>query len=200
MLKKVLIGLGVVILLVVVISFFLPSKVHVERSIVINAPAAKVFNEVNSLQKWGAWDPWQAKDPNVQNEYSGPESGVGNKNSWTSSHKEVGSGSQTIVESIPNEKIVSELDFGNEGKGSGFFNFSAEGEGTKVVWGMEADLGMNPIAKYFGLMMEGMVAPDFEKGLSNLKAHVESLPEEAPVVEEVPASDSLATEEVTAEG
>ncbi|MGE0636350.1 MAG: SRPBCC family protein [Bacteroidia bacterium] len=191
--KKVLLIIAGVIVAALLGAMLLPSKVHVERSIVINAPAAKVFNEVNSLQKWTSWDSWHKKDPNMVNEYSGPESGVGNKNSWKSSHKEVGNGAQTIMESVPNEKIVTELDFGDQGKGAGSFHFSAEGEGTKVVWGMDTDMGMNPIGKIFGLFMDKMVGKDFEQGLNNLKAHVESLPDEAPPVADAVTADSLKT-------
>lgn len=189
MLKKVLLAIGGIIVLALLVSLVLPSKVHVERSIVINAPAAKIFPEVNSLQKWPAWDPWSKKDPNIQDNYTGPESGVGNTNTWKSDHKEVGSGSQTITESVPNENIKSKMLFGDAGEeygeGTGFFNFTAEGENTNVTWGMDMDLGMNPMARYFGLMMDGTIGKDFEQGLGNLKAYVESMPDEAP-------ADSLA--------
>ncbi len=199
MLKKVLLVIGGIIVLALLVSLVLPSKVHVERSIVINAPAAKIFNEVNSLQKWAAWDPWQKKDPNVQNNYTGPESGVGNTNTWKSDHKEVGSGSQTITESVPNEAIKAKMLFGEAGEeygeGTGFFNFAPEGENTKVVWGMDMDLGMNPMAHYFGLMMDGTIGKDFEQGLNNLKALVESMPDEAPAVAEIATGDSLKTAE-----
>ena len=193
MLKKVLLAVGGIVLLLLIVSFFLPSKVHVERSIVINAPAAKVFNEVNSLHKWSAWDPWQKKDPNIQNTLSGPEAGVGSTNTWKSDHKEVGSGSQTITESVPNETIKAKLLFGENGEmgeGTGFFNFAPEGEGTKVTWGMETDMGMNPIAKFYGLTMEGAIGKEFEEGLGNLKAYVESLPDEAPPTVETAPADS----------
>lgn len=197
MLKKVLLAIGGIIVLALLISLVLPSKVHVERSIVINAPAAKIFAEVNSLQKWTAWDPWTKKDPNTLNKYIGPESGVGNTNTWKSDHKEVGSGSQTITESVPNETIKSKMLFGDAGEeygeAIGFFHFTSEGENTKVVWGMDMDLGMNPMARYFGLMMDGTIGKDFEQGLNNLKAHVESLPDEAPAVVEAAPADSLAT-------
>lgn len=196
--KKILLIIIGVLVVTLLGSMLLPSKVHVERSIVINAPAAKIFNEINSLQKWSVWDTWHKKDPNIVNEYSGPESGVGNKNTWKSSHKEVGDGAQTIMESVPNEKVITELDFGDQGKGEGSFLLSADGQGTKVLWGMDADMGMNPIGKIFGLFMDGMVGKEFEEGLNNLKSHVESLPDEAPVATEVTPSDSLATPAVTA--
>lgn len=196
--KKILLIIVGVIVVALLGAMLLPSKVHVERSIVINAPAVKVFNEINSLQKWSAWDPWHKKDPKMVNEYSGPESGVGNKNSWKSDHKDVGTGSQTIMESVPNEKLITELDFGDQGKGAGSFLLSAEGEGTKVVWGMGADMGMNPIGKIMGLFIDGMVGSEFEEGLNNLKAHVESLPDEAPAPAEVVPADSSAAPSVTA--
>ncbi len=190
MLKKVLLVIGGIIVLVCLISLVLPSKVHVERSIVINAPSAKIFPEVNSLQKWSPWDPWQKMDPNIQNTFSGPEAGVGAKNEWKS--EKVGNGSQILTESVANEKIASALNFGEGRDATGSFNFTAEGEGTKVVWGMDMETGLNPIGKYMGLMMDGMVGKEFEKGLADLKALVESMPEEAPVAEAAPA-DSLAT-------
>ena len=35
---------------------------------------------------------------------------------------------------------------------------------------MDTDMGKNPIGKFFGLMMDKMVGPDFERGLNNLKS------------------------------
>lgn len=202
MLKKVLLGIGGLVVLLLIVAYLLPSKVHVERTTVINASAAKIFPEVNSLQKWSVWDPWQKKDPKIINTYTGPESGVGSSNAWKSDHEDVGSGSLVITESVPNELIKSEMAFGEPGEEYGnatsSFNFSAEGENTKIVWAMDMDLGMNPIARYFGLMMEGSVGKDFEQGLANLKAHVESLPDEAPVAAEVAPADSLAAPAVNA--
>jgi hypothetical protein len=118
---------------------------------------------------------------------------VGNKNTWTSSHKEVGNGSQEIIESVPNEKIISKLDFGRGEPPIGSFTFTPEGEATKVVWGVDMDMGMNPMGKVFGLFMDGMMGKEFEAGLNNLKAHVESLPDEAPPVADATTIDSLKT-------
>ncbi len=205
MLKKVLIGLLVIIVLVALGGFLISPEVHVERSIVVNAPAEKVFNQLNSFPNWTAWSPWQEMDPNMTHEYSGPESGVGHSDSWTSEVKNVGSGTQTIVKSEPTSYIESELDFGEQGTGKGFFKLEPEGEGTKVTWGMETDMGSNPIARYMGLMMDKWMGPVFDQGLNDLKAHVESLPDPEPEIEEIPmdeegaASDSTAVESETSE-
>lgn len=199
--KKALLIIGGLILLIVLGGFLISPDVHVERSIVVNAPAEKVFDQVNSFPNWAAWSPWAKMDPNMKHEYTGPESGVGHKDTWTSEEKNVGSGSQEIVTSVPGELMESELDFGENGTGKGFFKFETEGEGTKVTWGMEADMGNNPIARYMGLMMDKMMGPVFDQGLNDLKAHVESLPDPEPEMEAMPmegkgaASDSTAVEE-----
>ncbi len=48
-----------------------------------------------------------------------------------------------------------------------------DGSGTRVTWTNEGDMGANPVNRYFGLMMDRMVGPDFEAGLKNLKALAE---------------------------
>ena len=42
-----------------------------------------------------------------------------------------------------------------------------------MTWGFESDLGMNPMARWMGLMMDSLVGGDYEQGLANLKDLVE---------------------------
>jgi len=101
---------------------------------------------------------------------------VGARLTWSGDPKTVGSGSQEIVESRPYDTIVSRLDFGAQGKAKAAFRFLPDGDGTRVTWSCDVDLGRSPVARYFGLMLEGMIAPDYERGLANLKGLAESLP------------------------
>ncbi len=48
-----------------------------------------------------------------------------------------------------------------------------DGNGTRVTWTNEGDMGGNPVNRYFGLMMDRLVGPDFEAGLANLKGLAE---------------------------
>lgn len=169
----------IVVLLVIIIAavgFFLPRNVHVERSATIDAPIGTVYTVLNSYRLFNRWSPWAALDPNTKYEVSGPASGVGAKMAWSSENKNVGVGSQEIVETRANEYVKTALDFGSQGKGTADFKLSPEGTGTKVVWGMDSDLGPNPFMHYFGLMIPGMVGKDYEKGLASLKNLVEALP------------------------
>lgn len=176
-LGKLLIAILVLVAAVVVIGFFLPRDVHVEREIVIDAPPSTIYSVVYGFTRFDEWSPWAERDPNTQYTFEGPSHGVGAKMSWQSDDPNVGSGSQEITAVVPNEEVRSALDFGDQGTADAFFRFSdAEGGGTRVVWGFDTDMGMNPIGRWFGLFMDGMLGPDYEKGLQNLKTLAESLP------------------------
>lgn len=186
-LKKIGIALLAIILLVTIISFFLPSKIRVERSIVINAPTEVIFDQINNFRNWKNWSPWDKKDSTMKKEFFGPEQGVGAGYKWESNHKEVGNGSQTIVASVPNDSIYTALNFMDNGKGESGFKFNKEGDATQLTWYMLMDMGMNPINKIKGLFIDKFLAPDFEAGLNSLKILAESLPktEVNVIIEEV---------------
>ena len=170
--------LAVTVALFVVAGFFLPRTAHVERSIVIDGPAATVFTVLNGFRQFNRWSPWADIDPNVASTYEGPATGVGAKMTW-SGNAEVGSGSQEILDSTPYSDIKVRLTFGDFG-GDFLANYTvaAEGSGTKVTWGFDADYGSSIFGRYFGLMSDSMLGPDYEKGLARLKEFVESLPKE----------------------
>jgi hypothetical protein len=168
-LKKLGLGLLLVISTLVLISFLLPSKVHVERALAIKAPPAVIFNQVNTLRNWPDWSPWHGLDPQMKIVYSGPAAGQGAAYAWTSDDSQVGNGSLTITQSQPFERIDINMDFGPNGIASGTYLLRPTAEGTVVTWAMDSDMGMNPVGRYMGLMMDKMVGADFEKGLANLR-------------------------------
>lgn len=175
-LKKIGIVVVALVILLWVISLFLPSKIQVERSVVIDAKPKTVFNQVNDLKNWEHWSPWEQRDTTMESTFKGSKSGVGAIHEWTS--QESGSGSQEIVESKPHELIRTELDFGEQGGGKGYWKFEEQDGKTKVTWGMKTDMGSNPIGKYMGLFMDSMIGGDFEKGLANIKKHCEGISEQ----------------------
>ncbi len=175
-LKKIFIGIIVLLVVLVIISFFLPKHVHVERTMVMNAAPEVVFNQVNTLKNWEKWSVWDRKDTTMQKKYEGPEAGINAKFSWDSQNKDLKTGSMTIKSSAPNDSISIELVFGERTPSIATFHFFKDDKGTKVIWSMDMDMGMNPVAKYFGLMMDKMIGPDFDKGLANIKDIVEKLP------------------------
>jgi len=175
-LKKLIVTVATSIALFVIVGFFLPQTAHVERAVLIDAPPATVFTVLNGFRQFNRWSPWADIDPNAVSTYEGPASGVGSKMSW-SGNAEVGSGSQEILESTPYSGIRLRLTFGDFGGDFiASYALTPEGSGTKVTWGFDADYGGSIVGRYFGLMSDSMLGPDYEKGLARLKEFAESLP------------------------
>lgn len=177
-LKNILIAILALVVIVLAIGFFSPRNVTLERSVTINASAASIFEELNSVKPMQKWGPWGKIDPDgTEYTFEGPEFGVGSKVTWVSDHPDVGTGIQTIVESINNQKVRTELYFGGFDEPSyADILITANGESSNVTWTFEGDMSNNPINKLFGLMMESMLGPSYEDGLQNLKVMVESKP------------------------
>jgi uncharacterized protein YndB with AHSA1/START domain len=166
---------GVVLALVLVLwlgGMLLSPKFTVSRSVSVNAPADKVFALVASPAAWKHWSVWNQRDPSMQVEYSGPESGVGAGWAWKS--KSEGDGKMTFTGAEAGRRIAYDLYFPDFGTtSSGQFLFAPEGTGTKVTWVMNGDMGSSPLFRWMALFADGMVGKDFEGGLANLKALAE---------------------------
>jgi hypothetical protein len=172
MLKKVFIGLAGLCLALCAVGLLLPGSVRVERSILIDRPPAAVFAVVDDISRFNAWSPWYGIDPNAKFEFSGPSRGVGATLTW-SGNDDVGSGTQRIVTSIPLSRVDVALEFKGFGNATASYLLEPEAGGTRVRWVYQAEYGLNPPMRWLGLFMDGWVGPDYEKGLSKLKALVE---------------------------
>ena len=74
-----IIAIVVVVLVVALLVFAAtkPDTFRVQRSASIKAPPEKIFALINDLHSWGAWSPWEKKDPAMKRTYSGAASGMG---------------------------------------------------------------------------------------------------------------------------
>ncbi|GAA0344401.1 K(+)-transporting ATPase subunit F [Bowmanella denitrificans] len=171
--KKIALGLVLLIVLFFAVGFMLPSEFRVERSITIDAPAEKIYPQVADLQKWQDWGVWFKRDPAMQVHYDGPTAEVGMRSEWISAQE--GSGVMEIIAADPDKRLVYSLYFPEFEMGSTGEIILTDEEGkTRVQWVDYGDVGSNPINHYFAVMMDSMVGPDFEMGLANLKTLVEN--------------------------
>lgn len=156
------------------VSFLLPREITVTRETRIDAAPAAIFPLVNSLQRTAEWSPWADLDPEMTVTYSGPDAGVGNRMTWSSENERVGSGSQEIMISEPDERVETAVDFGGMGSATSWIVLAPDGDATKVTWGLLTDAGHSPVARWMGLMMDRWVGADYEKGLERLKTLAEA--------------------------
>ncbi len=169
-LKRVLLGLIALVIVLVAVAYVLPSRYKVSRSIDIDAPPAKVYPLVSHVKTWKQWSVWNRRDPNMTIVYSGPEAGAGAKWKWTS--KSEGDGEMTLTSADADRRIGYSLyfpDFDSTAAGTIAFDPIGTG-GTRVTWSNEGELGNNPMMRWMGLAMDGMLGKDFDAGLTNLKA------------------------------
>ena len=166
-LKKIFYGLLIFIGAVLAVATFLPSTYKIERSMVVDAPADTVYSQVADLNRWMSWNPWTPTDPEAKNTITG--NGVGQ--TWEWNGKKVGNGSLTITKLDPNRSVGLTLTFKDSGDmtSTEVMSFERNENKTKVVWTDEGHLDW-PLGRVFGLFLDGMLGPHFEKGLENLKA------------------------------
>lgn len=174
MFKKILIGVLVAVGGFAVFVASRPPEFSVTRSMVMSAPAATVFEQVNDFRRWQAWSPWAKLDPNAKETFEGPEAGTGAAFAWAGNNQ-VGEGRMTITESRPGEQIVMRLEFIKPFKAVNTteFTFRSQGAQTLVTWTMSGK--NNFIGKAMSLLMncDKMIGGQFEKGLAQLKSVVE---------------------------
>jgi len=180
-LKWIGIGLGTALVLFLVIGLCLPRRFHVERTLIIEAPPEAIYPVVTRLREWPTWTAWtKERYPDMKIEFSGPEEGIGAKQSWEGESS--GRGSIEITKANPEEGIAYAFSYDGNRSTGGIGLFPGP-DCALVTWYADGDLGMNPIARYFGRLMDSYMGPDFERGLINLKKKVEAANTMAAAVE-----------------
>ncbi len=172
--KKIILILVALILIFLIVGVILPGEYSVERSITIEAPVATVYDQVNDLEKNRNWSPWEENDPTAEFEYGPIAVGVGAYYDWRGD--EVGTGRLTITAAEPNRRIDTELAFGDYTTAGASFIFEETAAGVRATWRVTGDYGKNLLARYFGLLVKGIIEENFERGLENLKRVAEATP------------------------
>ena len=172
--KKLLLGLLALVVLLVVVGFFLPSRTRVERSLNMRATSAAVFPRVATLMRWPEWTAWTTnRFPDMQTRFSGAPSGVGAV--MMAEGKSSGNGTVTITRAELTKGVWYDLDYEHGTQlFRGSITFDTVNEGMKVTWLIETDMGGNPFKRWAGLILDKLMGSDMSTGLVNLKKQVES--------------------------
>lgn len=172
-LKVLLGGLLVVVAIGVIGGLLLPDTTRVERSVVIDRPPSEVYAVLNGFGRFNEWSPWLDYDQTAVYTIEGPASGVGSRMSWIG---EKGRGAQQIVDTVQDAEVVVALDFGEQGVAEARYILEPHDAGTRVTWRFDSDADGQLIGRWFGLMFESLIGPDYERGLRQLKQLLEHEP------------------------
>jgi uncharacterized protein YndB with AHSA1/START domain len=162
--------LALAIAAVLILAARKPDTFRVQRATTVKAPPDKIFPLINDFHQWGAWSPYETRDPVMKRSYSGAERGKGAVYGWEG-NKNVGSGRMEILDTQAPSKIVIKLDFFApfEGHNTAEFTMLPQGDGTNVTWSMHGPSPFIGRIMHVFINMDRMVGKDFEAGLANLK-------------------------------
>jgi uncharacterized protein YndB with AHSA1/START domain len=193
MIKKLLIGLAVVIVGIIIVSRFQPDGYTVERSATIAAPPEVVFEHVNNFEKWQQFNAWGDSDPNAAYTYNETESGVGANFHWKG-NSDMGEGRMTILESKPNEYVKVDLSFIEpfEGKAIAEFLLEPTEGGTKLTERTSSDHNFFSKIMCMFMDMDKMIGDKYEEGFARMNKVLPGL-EPAPIEPITAPQDSTAT-------
>lgn len=170
MLKKISMGLIMVIVVILGLALTQPDSFKVQRSITIKAPPEKVMSFLNDFHQWPSWSPWEKLDPKLKRTFEGAPSGKGAVYAW-SGNDQVGQGRMEIVDNNMPAQLGIKLDFIKPFASSNRaeFTLQPQGDSTVVTWTMTGPSQF--ITKLMGVFysMDKMIGKDFEKGLAQLK-------------------------------
>jgi len=173
MLKKIVIGVVVLVLIVLGLAAMQPDSYRVQRTIAIKAPPEKILPLISDFHNWTAWSPWEKLDPAMKRTFSGAPKDLGAVYAWEGDDK-VGAGRMEITALTP-AKVDIKLDFLRPFESHCLTEFALENKGelTTVSWTMSGPSAF--LTKLMGLMvsMDKMIGKDFETGLANMKAVAE---------------------------
>lgn len=174
MLKKIAIGVAVILVLILGLAATKPDTFAVQRTATIKAPPEKIMPLVSDFHNWPAWSPWEKLDPNMQRTLTGAPNGKGAIYDWQG-NSDVGRGRMEITDYAAPTSVTIKLDFMEPMAMSNMTQFvlTPQGDSTTVTWNMNGPMPfISKIMSVF-VSMDKMVGKDFEKGLAQLKAAAE---------------------------
>ncbi len=164
----------ILIVVIVVVGLIAPKDIKVERSQTINAPKEVVFEQIVKFKNWPNWSPWYKMEPTVEISYQGIDGQPGSSYIWKG--KKTGSGEMKNA-GVNGTAMNYELHFKEpfENKAGGALVVTDTGNGqSKVTWSYEGHMAFPWNAMGVFMNMDKMLGGDFESGLNNMKAYIES--------------------------
>lgn len=142
-------------------------KMHINKSIVIDAPVDKIYQSLINFNEWTSWSPWLIMDPDAKVTVAEDQQSY----EWEGGR--VGSGNMSILSHEENKWIDYTLNFLKPWKSTADvrFEFHSEGDSVRVHWLMNSSLPF--FLFWMKKMMTAFVGMDYERGLRMLKERIE---------------------------
>ncbi len=172
--KRILVGIGCLIALLLIVALFVKKEYTVEREITINKPRQEVFDYVKLLKNQDHYSKWVMTDPAMKKDFTGTDGTVGFVYAWDSKDKDAGKGAQEITSLAEGRSVETEVRFERPMEGIAHIHMNTEdaaANGTSVKWGMN---GRSPYPlNLMNLFIPNILGKDLDVSLANLKGILE---------------------------
>jgi hypothetical protein len=165
-LAKIFGAIAVMLIVLLLLGFLMPSSWSAESSLEIETDAADIFTYLNDLEKWDEWTIWS----DINSEVTDPSHGEGATRQWDDEN--IGSGRILIVQSDPPETLKYLITNNSGARVSGEFLLTGLPKSTRITWTEKGDLGKNPLMGYLAKRIGASQAEQMDIGLEQLKARV----------------------------
>lgn len=173
-LRIILIILGVIVAAILIIPLFAPATVKVTAETEIALEPEQIFPFVASYTSREVWDPWAEMDTTTVVTVVPAEGYVGSTYEWEG--ERLGTGRMEVQSVVENEYIQSSLWFGDVPTASVVeWTFEPVEGGTHVTWSFSEETTY-PFERLRMMMGKMFLQQSFEKGLANLREHLEANP------------------------
>jgi hypothetical protein len=133
-----------VLLLMLLVGFFLPGVVRLSTEQIIGAPKEVIYEQLHQ----------DAANNTFRND-------------------ELGISALTITNTVPNDSVTAESSLGNDYKARIVYKFHPTADSVRIRSTVFVDLGLNPISRYYGLVLDAKLNSFFERNLLKLKQNSE---------------------------
>ncbi len=167
-LKTLLILLLALLGLFILLGLMGPGQVRVERSVLVPAPTAVVFDRVGTLAGLRSWGPWQDLDKDPIQGIQGVDGAVGSVWSW--SGDTLGDGRQEVLSVKAGKEFRTRITFSRPRRSSyeSIYAVEARGDSTRVLWTITGENDFTGRLVGVFVDVERMVGPDMDRGLVRL--------------------------------
>ncbi|GAA0531753.1 SRPBCC family protein [Chitinophaga japonensis] len=170
-LKVLLWIVGIILLIGVILLVAAPTKMHIERSVAINAPASQIWPHLVNYASFNDWNPWYKMDTAAQYTITGQDGTVGAASNWKG--EKIGEGRLETTAMEPYTSVQQQLTFIKpwESTADCYYRLSENAGVTTVTWGFDSEFPRPQ--NIMGLFMKGSLEKDYDNGLQDLKKQVE---------------------------
>lgn len=167
-------GLGLALALAVLMAALLrPRKFRVEGRLRIDAPAGRVYDDLQDFRRWPSWSAWAARAPGMRLRPAGAATGRGAVCAWSDDGRN-GAGTMEIVHVQPPRVLVIRVTYAKPREMEAVAEFELRpldgGGSTELAWAFHGPATLRLRVLHVLRLLDWQVRSEMSRNLAGLRA------------------------------